>query len=409
MTSEKGLATLAADTANQRNALAAGFLGWTLDAFDFFVLTFVLGPVAKDFQVSIPDVALTLAASLVTRPVGAVIFGLMADHYGRRLPMALNVAFYTAVEVLSGIAPNYTTFFVLRLLYGIGMGGEWGVGASLAMESVPARWRGTLSGLLQEGYAFGSLLAAIAYFVIFPRWGWRPLFFIGTVPAAMTLLILARVKETDAWRQSRTDWATYKGTIFKNWKLFLYLVLLMTMMNCMSHGTQDLYPTFLQRQRHFDSHRTAKTSMISMVGAILGGLAFGLYSDRCGRRRAMVMAALLAAALTPLWILAPTLSLLVLGAFLMQFMVQGAWGVIPAHINELSPSSMRGFFPGFAYQLGVLCASSIGYVEALLGEHFSYTQSMGVLAATVLLVGAAVIALGPEAHAVSFGKEDVSV
>ena len=409
MTSEKGLATLAADTANQRNALAAGFLGWTLDAFDFFVLTFVLGPVAKDFQVSIPDVALTLAASLVTRPVGAVIFGLMADHYGRRLPMALNVAFYTAVEVLSGIAPNYTTFFVLRLLYGIGMGGEWGVGASLAMESVPARWRGTLSGLLQEGYAFGSLLAAIAYFVMFPRWGWRPLFFIGTVPAAMTLLILARVKETDAWRQSRTDWATYKGTIFKNWKLFLYLVLLMTMMNCMSHGTQDLYPTFLQRQRHFDSHRTAKTSMISMVGAILGGLAFGLYSDRRGRRRAMVMAALLAAALTPVWILAPTLSLLVLGAFLMQFMVQGAWGVIPAHINELSPSSMRGFFPGFAYQLGVLCASSIGYVEALLGEHFSYTQSMGVLAATVLLVGAAVIALGPEAHAVSFGKEDVSV
>ena len=409
MTSEKGLATLAADTANQRNALAAGFLGWTLDAFDFFVLTFVLGPVAKDFQVSIPDVALTLAASLVTRPVGAVIFGLMADHYGRRLPMALNVAFYTAVEVLSGIAPNYTTFFVLRLLYGIGMGGEWGVGASLAMESVPARWRGTLSGLLQEGYAFGSLLAAIAYVVIFPRWGWRPLFFIGTVPAAMTLLILARVKETDAWRQSRTDWATYKGTIFKNWKLFLYLVLLMTMMNCMSHGTQDLYPTFLQRQRHFDSHLTAKTSMISMVGAILGGLAFGLYSDRRGRRRAMVMAALLAAALTPVWILAPALSLLVLGAFLMQFMVQGAWGVIPAHINELSPSSMRGFFPGFAYQLGVLCASSIGYVEALLGEHFSYTQSMGILAATVLLVGAAVIALGPEAHAVSFGKEDVSV
>jgi SHS family lactate transporter-like MFS transporter len=409
VTSEKGLATLAADTANQRNALAAGFLGWTLDAFDFFVLTFVLGPVAKDFQVSIPDVALTLAASLVTRPVGAVIFGLMADHYGRRLPMALNVAFYTAVEVLSGMAPNYTTFFVLRLLYGIGMGGEWGVGASLAMESVPARWRGTLSGLLQEGYAFGSLLAAIAYVVIFPRWGWRPLFFIGTVPAAMTLLILARVKETDAWRQSRTDWATYKGTIFQNWKLFLYLVLLMTMMNCMSHGTQDLYPTFLQRQRHFDSHLTAKTSMISMVGAILGGLAFGLYSDRRGRRRAMVMAALLAAALTPVWILAPALSLLVLGAFLMQFMVQGAWGVIPAHINELSPSSMRGFFPGFAYQLGVLCASSIGYVEALLGEHFSYTQSMGVLAATVLLVGAAVIALGPEAHAVSFGKEDVSV
>jgi MFS transporter, SHS family, lactate transporter len=154
---------------------------------------------------------------------------------------------------------------------------------------------------------------------------------------------------------------------------------------------------------------TATTSMISMVGAIFGGLAFGLYSDRRGRRRAMVTAALLAAAITPLWILAPNLSLLVLGAFLMQFMVQGAWGVIPAHINELSPASLRGFFPGFAYQLGVLCASGIGYVEAVLGEHFSYTQSMGILAATALLVGAAVIALGPEAHAVSFISEDAVV
>ena len=392
----------AVDRAKQRNALAAGFLGWTLDAFDFFVLTYVLGPVAHDFRLSIPDIALTLTASLAMRPVGAFIFGLMADRYGRRLPMALDVAFYTVVEVLSGIAPNYATFFVLRLLYGIGMGGEWGVGASLAMESVSAQWRGTLSGLLQEGYAFGSLLAAMAYYVVFPRWGWRPLFFIGAVPAAVTLLVLARVRETEAWRQSRTGWAAYRSTMFQNWKLFLYLVLLMTMMNFMSHGTQDLYPTFLQRQRHFDARLTATTSMISMAGAIFGGLAFGWYSDRRGRRRAMVTATLLAALLTPLWILAPNLSLIALGAFLIQFMVQGAWGVIPAHINELSPASLRGFFPGFAYQLGVLCASSIGYVEAVLGEHFSYAPSMGILAATALLAGAAVIALGPEAHAVKF-------
>jgi len=392
----------AVDRAKQRNALAAGFLGWTLDAFDFFVLTYVLGPVAHDFRLSIPDIALTLTASLAMRPVGAFIFGLMADRYGRRLPMALDVAFYTVVEVLSGIAPNYATFFVLRLLYGIGMGGEWGVGASLAMESVSAQWRGTLSGLLQEGYAFGSLLAAMAYYVVFPRWGWRPLFFIGAVPAAVTLLVLARVRETEAWRQSRTGWAAYRSTMFQNWKLFLYLVLLMTMMNFMSHGTQDLYPTFLQRQRHFDARLTATTSMISMAGAIFGGLAFGWYSDRRGRRRAMVTATLLAALLTPLWILAPNLSLIALGAFLIQFMVQGAWGVIPAHINELSPASLRGFFPGFAYQLGVLCASSVGYVEAVLGEHFSYAPSMGILAATALLAGAAVIALGPEAHAVKF-------
>jgi SHS family lactate transporter-like MFS transporter len=397
-------ATLVVDRANQRNALGAGFLGWTLDAFDFFVLTFVLGPVAKDFHLSVPDIALTLTASLAMRPVGAFVFGLMADRYGRRLPMALDVVFYTIVEVLSGLAPTYTTFFILRLLYGIGMGGEWGIGASLAMESVPARWRGVVSGLLQQGYAFGSVLAAIAYYAIFPRWGWRPLFFIGVVPAAVTLLLIARVRETEAWHQSRTDWTTYRRVTLQNWRLFLYLVLLMTMMAFMSHGTQDLYPTFLQRQRHFGARLTAATSMISMLGAIIGGLAFGLYSDRRGRRRAMVTAALLGAALTPLWILARSVALVVLGAFLLQFMVQGAWGVIPAHINELSPDSLRGFFPGFAYQLGVLFASSIGYVEAVLGEHFSYTQSMGILAATVLLVGAVVIAVGPEAHSVAFGQ-----
>jgi len=409
VTSEKRLVTLTADTANQRNALAAGFLGWTLDAFDFFVLAFVLGPVAKDFGVSLPEVALALAASLATRPLGAIIFGLMADRYGRRLPLMIDILFYSGVEVLSGLAPSYRIFLILRLLYGIGMGGEWGVGASLAMESVPVKWRGLLSGLLQEGYALGYLLAAGAYYLLFPHWGWRAMFFIGGLPALLTLFIRAKVREPQAWHESRTDWHNYGGSMLRHWRLFLYLVLLMTMMNFMSHGTQDLYPTFLQRQRHYTPRATAVITAISMVGAVGGGLVFGLYSDRRGRRRAMVMAALLAAALTPVWILAPTLSLLVLGAFLMQFMVQGAWGVIPAHINELSPSSMRGFFPGFAYQLGVLCASSIGYVEASLGEHFSYTQSMGILAATVLLVGAAVIALGPEAHAVSFGKEDVVV
>ncbi len=396
----------AVERASQRNALLAGFLGWTLDAFDFFVLAFVLGPVAKEFRVTIPEVALALTASLATRPLGAIIFGLMADRYGRRLPLMLDILFYSGVEVLSGLAPNYRIFLILRLFYGIGMGGEWGVGASLAMESVPAKWRGVLSGLLQEGYALGYLLAAGAYYLVFPHWGWRVMFFIGGLPALLTLFIRAKVRETQAWRESRTDWNTYGRSILGHWRLFIYLVLLMTMMNFMSHGTQDLYPTFLQRQRHYTARATAIITAISMVGAVAGGLAFGLYSDRRGRRRAMVTAALLAAFLTPLWILAPRLSLIILGAFLMQFMVQGAWGVIPAHVNELSPGSLRGFFPGFAYQLGVLFASSIGYVEAVLGEHFSYTQSMGILAATALVVGAAVIALGPEARAVKFGKED---
>ena len=393
-----------AELANRRNALLAGFLGWTLDAFDFFVLTFVLQAVAEEFHRSIPAIALTLTATLAMRPVGALIFGLMADRYGRRLPLMLDIGFYSAVEVLSGLAPNYTVFFTLRLLYGIGMGGEWGVGASLAMESVPAKWRGVLSGLLQEGYAVGFLLAAVAYYGVFPHWGWRGLFIIGGLPALLVLFIRSKVKETDVWRESRTDWDTYRRAIFRNWRRFLYLVLLLTMMNFISHGTQDLYPTFLQRERHFTPRATAGITIISMVGALCGGVAFGLFSDRKGRRRAMVTAVLLAAAVIPLWLSAPSLPLIALGALLMQFMVQGAWGVIPAHLNELSPNELRGFFPGFAYQLGVLCASSIGTVEAALGEHFSYAQSMSMVAAAVLLVGAVVIWAGPEQRGIAFGK-----
>src|SRR5437762_493764 len=209
---------------NARNALIAGFLGWTLDAVDFFILVLVLDAVAKDFHRPLTDIAFTLTATLAMRPVGALIFGLMADRYGRRLPLMLDVIFYSLVEVLSGLAPNYTVFVILRLLYGIGMGGEWGVGASLVMESVPAKWRGIVSGVLQEGYAVGNLLAAIAYFTVFPHVGWRAIFFIGGLPALLTLFIRAKVKESAVWRRSRTDWHQYARSILRNVRLFVYLV-----------------------------------------------------------------------------------------------------------------------------------------------------------------------------------------
>ena len=397
------------DRANSRNALIAGFLGWTLDAFDYFILTYVLSQVAADFHKSIADVTLTLTASLVMRPVGAFLFGLLADRYGRRLPLMFDVLFYSAIEILSGFAPTFGTFFVLRLLYGIGMGGEWGVGASLVMESVPAKWRGILSGVLQEGYALGNLLAAIAFWTVFPHWGWRPMFFIGGLPALLTLFIRAKVKESDAWKAeaaARKSWRQYFREVGANWKRFLYLVVLMAMMNFMSHGTQDLYPTFLQKQHHFSTRSTAVISAISMLGAIAGGILVGLYSDRRGRRRAMVTAALCALLLIPVWVFAPPIvALMSAGAFLMQFMVQGAWGVIPAHINELSPGPLRGFFPGFAYQLGVLIASTAPYVEARMSRHFTYGQAMGMFASAVFIIGALVIAAGPEAHRVAFGSD----
>jgi SHS family lactate transporter-like MFS transporter len=389
---------------NARYAVIAGFLGWTFDAFDFFVLVFTVSAISKEFGRSIPAVALTITASLVTRPVGAFIFGLLADRQGRRIALMANIVFFTAMEVGSGLARSYAVFFALRLLYGIGMGGNWGVGASLAMESVPSKWRGFVSGLFHQGYSFGNLVAAIAYFTIFPTWGWRPMFFVGVIPAVLTLILCLKIQEPEAWHEAQTDWATYRAAIFGNYRVFLYLVGLMAMMNFISHGTQDLYPTFLQRQRHFTVNATALVTAISMVGATIGSLIFGYYSDRRGRRVSMVTAVLIAVAVIPLWILAPNEPLIILGAFLMQMMVQGAWGVIPAQLNELSPPQLRGFFPGFAYQIGVLIASSIAYIEAVLAEHFSYAQSMGTLAAVVLLVGAVVIWVGPESKGISFVK-----
>lgn len=402
-------AALAAERANQRNAVIACFLGWTLDAFDFFVLTFVLAPIGRDFHESIPKIALAITASLATRPIGAFIFGLFADRYGRRLPLMIDVLFYSVIEVLSGFAPSYSIFIVLRLLYGVGMGGEWGVGASLAMESVPAKWRGALSGFLQEGYAFGYLLAAVAYWLVFPHFGWRAMFFIGGLPALLTLFIRTKVKESEAWKATSAgmNWGEYFTAVVGNWKRFAYLVALMAMVNFISHGTQDLYPTFLQSQRGYSPGMTTLITVISMIGAIVGGILVGLYSDRRGRRRAMVIAVCLAILLIPLWIAAPNLQWIIAGAFLMQFMVQGAWGVIPAHINELSPDKLRGFFPGFAYQLGVLIASGSAPIEAWMGHRMTYGHAMGIFAVTVLLVGSIVIAIGPEAHRVAFGGERV--
>ena len=394
---------------NQTNAMLAGFLGWTLDAFDFFILTFVLATVATDFNVTVPEMALTLTASLVMRPVGALVFGLLSDRIGRKLPLMISIIFYSVMEILSGLAPNYQVFLALRFLYGVGMGGEWGVGASLVMETVSVKRRGLLSGLLQEGYAFGFLLAAAAYYFVFPKFGWRAMFFVGGLPALLTLFIRSKVKETEAWKANRSlNWKEYGNAIKKNWKLFLYLVLLMSMMNLISHGTQDLYPTFLQKQKNFDPHETAVITMISMVGAILGGLFFGYLSDFYGRKKMMAIAVVLAQLLIPLWLLAGGSVLIALGAFGMQFMVQGAWGIIPAHINELSPGPVRGFFPGFAYQLGVLIAAAVPYVEATLAENLGYATAMEIAAGSVLAVGAIIILAGPEARGIHFHKVPAS-
>lgn len=378
-------------------ALTASFLGWTLDAFDFFLVAFCLTAIGKEFHQSDAAVALSIGLTLAFRPVGAFLFGLLADRYGRRLPLMIDLVFYSIVEVATGFAPNFTTFLVLRALFGIGMGGEWGVGASLAMETVPAKWRGVLSGFLQQGYALGNLLAALCYLFFFDKWGWRPMFFLGGLPALLAFFVRFKVKESEVWEKSKKEsWGELAGNIGKHWKLFLYLVLLMTGMNLASHGTQDMYPTFLQRFWKLGTVDRSLVSAISMVGAIIGGVLVGLLSDRIGRRRAIIAALLTAVLMIPLWAYAPSYGLLVTGAFLLQFCVQGAWGVIPAHLSELSPTAIRGFLPGFAYQCGVLIAGQVATLLAISAKYVSYAAAMAVTAATVFLATALIAGLGRE-------------
>ena len=390
---------------DQTATVAAGFLGWTLDAFDFFLVVMTLTAIERDLGKSDAAVALSITITLAFRPVGALIFGLLADRYGRKIPLMVDLVFYSVIEVLSGLAPNYTTFLVLRALFGIGMGAEWGVGASLVMEKVPARLRGVMSGLLQQGYAAGYLLAALCYLLVFPHWGWRPLFFIGGLPALLALFVRARVQESAVWRETHHEnWSGLGRAIASNWKLFLYLTGLMAMMNMVSHGTQDMYPTFLERDWGFGPTTRAALTAFSQVGALTGGVLCGLYSDRLGRRRTIGLALAGAVLAIPIWAFAPATPLLVVGAFVMQFFVQGAWGVIPAHINELSPDAVRGFLPGFAYQCGVAIASQIPHVQALFATRTSYAQAMALSAVIVFIVGAVVAGLGPERRGVAFGR-----
>ncbi len=389
---------------DHRAAVLAGFLGWTLDAFDFFLVVMTLTAIGHDFGKSDVEMAVAISLTLAFRPVGAFIFGLLADRYGRRLPLMIDLVFFSIVEVLSGLAPSYASFLVLRALFGIGMGAEWGVGASLVMEKVPLKLRGAFSGLLQQGYAMGYLLAALAYFFVFPRWGWRPLFFIGGLPALLALFVRYRVKESEVWEKTKhATWTDLVRAIVRNWRLFLFITALTTVMIFCSHGTQDMFPTFLQREWGFTPRQRAALTALSMLGALAGGVLAGSLSDRIGRRKALALSLACGILVIPLWAFAPSLALLVAGAFLIQACVQGAWGVIPAHINELSPDGVRGFLPGFAYQCGVLFGGSIVTIQAAAARHWPWSTVMAMSAAVVFTLAATVALLGPERHGREYG------
>jgi SHS family lactate transporter-like MFS transporter len=381
-------------TATQRDTFIACFLGWSLDAFDFFILTFCVSAIATEFHAQVSAVLEAVFVTLAMRPVGAFLFGAIADRYGRRPALMIDIIAYSVFELASAFAPSLHVFLIMRALFGIAMGGEWGVGAALAFETLPKENRGFFSGLLQEGYVVGYLLAALAYATIFRYIGWRGMFVVGALPAFLVIYIRTKVEESPAWRQGRgsavgvqrslgKDIVKYLGT-------FTFLAVLMFVFNAYSHGTQDIYPTFLQKNRGFSPKTVGLVAIVYSVGALLGGIVFGSWSERVGRRKAIVIAAVLTIPMIPLWAYSHTAPMIALGSFLMQFMVQGAWGVIPAHLNELSPPAVRGTFPGLAYQLGNLLASRNSVIQAKITEHYFGGNYAPVLAGTALLVAALV-------------------
>jgi SHS family lactate transporter-like MFS transporter len=397
----------------QRKVVLASFLGWTLDAFDYFLLVFVIPEVARDFRVGIPEVAFSLTLTLAARPFGAFLFGRLADRYGRRPVLMVDIVLFAVLEAASALAPSLAVLLVVRTLFGLAMGGEWGIGASLALESIPAKARGVVSGLLQEGYAVGYLIGGLFYIALFDHIGWRGMFALGILPALLVLFIRRHVPESPVWEENGRAAAVRPGlmeTMRGRWKLFAYLVVLMMAFNMFSHGSQDLYPTFLKQQLHFDTQTTGMLTVVLNLGAIVGGLFFGAWSEKVGRRRAIVTAALLAIPMVPLWAYGGSVVLLGVGVFLLQIAVQGAWGVVPVHLNELSPDAVRGTLPGFAYQGGNLLAS----ITAPLLTHFAvlrnndYAFVMSIFIACVAVFLALVTAFGPEARGAPFGASAAS-
>lgn len=396
-------------SSQQRNVAIASFLSWTLDAFDFFILVFLLSDIAEAFNVGMEEVTLAILLTLAVRPIGALLFGRAAEKYGRRPILMVNILFFSIFELLSAAAPSLTMFLVLRVLYGVAMGGIWGVASSLAMETIPDRSRGLMSGIFQAGYPFGYLLAAVVYGSLFEIVGWRGLFVIGAIPIILLPFIYFKVPESPVWlaARERKESTALLPVLKSHWKLCIYLVLLMAAFNFFSHGTQDMYPAFLKIQHGFDPKTVSIIAISYNIASIIGGVFFGVLSEKIGRKKAIIIAAALALPVIPLWAFSGGSLMLGIGAFLMQFMVQGAWGVIPTYLNELVPANTRAVLPGFVYQLGNLIASVNATLQATIAESHgqNYGLAMAIIAGSVAVAIIVLISFGRDTQGASLGRK----
>ena len=400
------------ETSGWRFAVSSGILGWVLDAFDFFVVVFLFDTLAGHFHVSKASVVYTLTLTLAMRPLGALFFGALADRFGRKRPLIFCILYFSLFTVLTGFAPNYASFVACRALYGIGMGGYWGIGASYALESSPRRFRGVLSGMIQAGYPMGYLLASVAMQTLAPAFGWRSVFFVSAPAAVLIVVLTLFAPESVAWKQHRpASMRPIFASLLHHQGMFLYLLLMMSALLCLSHGAQDLYPDFLKSipgiaaKSIFGMKSLFGIPILYNIGAIVGALFFGHLSQKIGRRNAIMLALGIALLAIPAWAFGTSLGVLAAGSYLMQTGVQGAFGVIPAHLNELSPDLVRSLFPGIVYQLGTLLAAPATAVEFRLRDRFGYPWALTVFEAGVIVLMIVIIWLGPEARDRSFLRE----
>ncbi|MFG1173864.1 MFS transporter [Erwiniaceae bacterium CAU 1747] len=397
-------------TSTQRNVAFASFASWTLDAFDFFILVFVLSDIATNFHTEISDVSLAIMLTLAVRPIGALLFGRLAEKYGRRPILMTNIIIFSLFELLSAWSPTLEWFLIFRVIYGVAMGGVWGVASSLAMETIPDRSRGLMSGVFQAGYPCGYLLASVAFGLCYSLVGWRGMFLIGVVPILLLPFIYFKVPESPVWlaARERKESAALMPVLRSHWKLCIYLVLLMACFNFFSHGTQDLYPTFLKVQHGLEPHTVSIIAIFYNIAAMMGGIFFGSLSEKIGRKKAMMIAAFLALPVLPLWAFSSGSWMIGCGAFLMQFMVQGAWGVVPTYLTELVPANARAVLPGFVYQLGNLIASVNATLQSKIAEAHgnNYGLAMAIVAGTVAVLICLIVALGRETQGVKISASD---
>ncbi len=386
-------------------SVSCGILGWVLDAYDFFVLVFLLDPLAAQFGVSKAKIVATITVTLVFRPIGALLLGSISDKYGRRYPLLACVLYFSLITALTPFAPSYTVFLVMRALYGIGMGGYWGVGAAMVMESCPVRWRGLFSGMLQAGYSIGYLLAAASARLLEPRYGWRSMFFAGLLLAAAIAVLSVLVAEPVAAKKAAGQTVRPFAVLRENWRSFAMLTLFMTVIMCLSHGTQDLYPDFLKIVHGFSAARVADTAILYNIGAILGAVVIGSLSDRFGRKNCIYAALAVCVLALPAWAFGSGLAMLLAGSFVMQVGVQGAFGVVPAYLNELSPPQTRSLFPGLVYQLGVLLGAPCVIIEYALRSRLGYARALAIFEGTAFVVLYLVLLRSEEQHGISFVAE----